>query len=140
MRIDRHKRNLALSPASHGEDRWLRHRPCGALDACRRARALDAGFGRLAHIPLTAGGFLAGYLPRQLPVGPRRRTCASDHSRAHPCNCGKQARLRADTEPPRDRRIVAKSMRSLTESALPPVSMTQVLSLNCRAPQGPGVQ
>src|SRR6266699_1820185 len=79
-------------------------------------RTLDAGLGRLAHIRLAAGGLVAGHLPRQLPVGPRRRTCAPDHSRADPYSCGKQTRLRADTEPPRDRRIVAKSVRSLKES------------------------
>src|SRR5438093_2746081 len=124
----RHSSNPALSPPSHGEDRRLRHRPCGALDVSRRARTLDAGLGRLAHIRLAAGGLVAGHLPRQLPVGPRRRTCAPDHSRAHPCSSGKQARLRADTEPARDHRIVAKSVRSPTESTL-----TASLSLNCRA-------
>src|SRR5262249_6828576 len=81
--------------------------------------------GRLAHIRLTAGGLVAGHLPRQLSVGPCRRACAPDHSRAHPCSCGKQAGLRADTEPPRDPRIVAKSVRSLTESTLPPGGTVQ---------------
>src|SRR5438876_10410474 len=51
----RHSSNPALSPPSHGEDRRLRHRPCGALDVSRRARTLDAGLGRLAHIRLAAG-------------------------------------------------------------------------------------
>jgi uncharacterized membrane protein YfcA len=32
----RHVSNPALPPPSHGEDRRLRHRPCGALDARRR--------------------------------------------------------------------------------------------------------
>ena len=67
-----HSSNPALSPPSHGEDRRLRHRPCGALDARRRVRTLDPGLGGLAHIRLAAGGLVAGHLPRQLPLGPRR--------------------------------------------------------------------
>jgi hypothetical protein len=53
-------------------------------------------------------------------------------SLADPCSCGKQARPRADAEPPRDRPLVARSMR---ESTLPPVLMAQVFSLN--EPTGP---
>jgi uncharacterized membrane protein YfcA len=53
---------ILLYPPSHGEDRRLRYRPCGALDARRRARTLDAGLGRLAHIRLAAGRLVAGHL------------------------------------------------------------------------------